>query len=255
MLDRPTIAVSACLLGEAVRYDGGHRRDRFIADVLPRAAEVISICPEAEIGMGTPRPPIELVSTEQGIRLQPVAQPASGESPRDYTAAMKQFALDRLARLKATPVDGFVLKRGSPSCGFEQVKVRQSDGSVERTGRGVFADAVRTAHRWVPFSGEDRLQTEHQQQDFLIRIGLHFRLRLLFSEPVSRHAMIEFHQREKPFIQRLNRATFKRLQSLIENADHDSPAKIADEYRSLVGDVLVEAANATTNDESGATQL
>src|SRR5437764_13438392 len=110
------IGISACLLGQEVRYNGGHKRDAFLTDTFGRYVEWVAVCPEVELGMGTPRPPVRLERHGGEVRLR---MPSTGE---DLTAPMRAWAGCRAAELAAMDLDGYVLKKDSPSCGMERVK-------------------------------------------------------------------------------------------------------------------------------------
>ncbi|MFP5287696.1 MAG: DUF523 domain-containing protein, partial [Thermoanaerobaculia bacterium] len=134
---RIRIGVSSCLLGEEVRYNGGHKRDSFLTDIFGRFVEFVPVCPEVEIGLGTPRPPIRLERTAQGeIRL---VMPSTGE---DLTERMRAYAGRRVGELAALDLDGYVLKKDSPSCGMERVKVYENSGIPFKNGRGLFAEEL-----------------------------------------------------------------------------------------------------------------
>jgi len=130
---RVRLGVSACLLGEEVRYDGGHKRDRFLTETLGGFVEWVQVCPEVEAGMGTPRPAMRLVRAPGGsIRLITVVDGV------DLTATMRTFAATRAKQLAAMDLDGYVLKKDSPSCGLERVRVYAESGPPARNGRGLF---------------------------------------------------------------------------------------------------------------------
>lgn len=130
------IGVSACLLGQRVRYDGGHQRDPFLSCELARFVEWVPVCPEAEAGLGTPRPPLRLVRDVEGVRLVEI------ESGRDHTRTVRAWARRRIAALAGLELCGYVLKKDSPSCGMARVKLHRTRGGPERKGRGLFAEAL-----------------------------------------------------------------------------------------------------------------
>src|SRR4026209_2097414 len=109
----PRLGVSACLLGDEVRYDGGHKRNVTLIDVIGPQVELVPVCPEVEVGMGTPREPLELVRDERGLRMITVTTRV------DYTDRMNDWAERRVRELERSGIDGYVLKSGSPSCGLE----------------------------------------------------------------------------------------------------------------------------------------
>src|SRR5213594_299566 len=122
------LGISACLLGHEVRYDGGHKRDPFLAATLARFVEWVPVCPEVELGLGVPREPIRLTGQAGAPRL------VGESSGRDFTRAMLAFAGARVAGLEIRRLSGFVLKKGSPSCGMERVPVHPADGPASADG-------------------------------------------------------------------------------------------------------------------------
>src|SRR5215467_515479 len=133
------LGVSACLLGDVVRYDGGHKRDAFLVDTLGPFVEWVPVCPEVELGLGVPRPAIRLV----GSAVTPsLVVDTTGE---DLTVRMQRFAGRRVAELGALGLHGYVLKRGSPSCGLLRVRVYRDNGRPEPVGRGLFAAVLTDA--------------------------------------------------------------------------------------------------------------
>ena len=139
--ERIPVGVSSCLLGEAVRYDGGHKHDRYVTGVLGRYFEYVSRCPEALAGLGVPRPPIRLTGASEAPRAVRVA-----DASADVTDAL--LAVARSATPEMGALRGYIFKRGSPSCGMARVKVYGVPGKSPRMGQGVFARAVMQAlHR------------------------------------------------------------------------------------------------------------
>jgi uncharacterized protein YbbK (DUF523 family) len=148
------VGISRCLLGDAVRYDGGHKRQATLLETLGPHVEWISACPEVELGMGTPREPIELVATNDGIRMLGVT------SGRDWTMPMRSFAAARAAALAALGLDGYVFKARSPSCNIHGL-------------RGLFADAVLSAMPDLPVADEDDLRDADACARFLEHLRTH----------------------------------------------------------------------------------
>jgi uncharacterized protein YbbK (DUF523 family) len=141
------LGVSSCLLGNEVRYNGGHSRNRFVVDVLGRWFEWVPVCPEVEIGMGTPRPTVRLEADADRVRM---VRPSTGE---DFTRRMSSFAGKKVRELARLDLDGFIVKQGSPSCGMERVKVWGDANVNRRNGVGLFARAL--MERWpaLPVAG------------------------------------------------------------------------------------------------------
>jgi uncharacterized protein YbbK (DUF523 family) len=127
------IGISACLRGQQVCFDSGHKRDAFLTETFGRLVEWMPVCPEVECGLGTPREAMRLLRAERGPRL------VTMKTARDLTASMERFARPRVAALAAEDLSGYILKKDSPSCGLERVKVYERHGAPTRDGRGLFA--------------------------------------------------------------------------------------------------------------------
>jgi len=169
-VSRPRVGISRCLLGDEVRYDGGHQRDALLVDTLGRYVEWVPVCPEVEMGMGTPREAIHLVVSSDGI--------PSGEhrvrlvgvtSGQDWTTTMDSWRRERLAALAAAGLSGYVLKKDSPSCGMEHVRVHDGS-SMTRDGRGLFAQALVEAMPNLPVEEDERLHDPRLREDFIARV-------------------------------------------------------------------------------------
>jgi len=162
--DRPRVGISSCLLGETVRWDGGHKRDAYLVDVLGAHVEWVPVCPEVEAGFGTPREPMQLVRTGTTSALVTVT------TRRDLTDALRRVALRRIEQLAGAPLCGYVLKKHSPSCGMNGVKVHDERGTPLSTGRGLFAEALLSRLPNLPVEEEDRLSDPVRRADFIERV-------------------------------------------------------------------------------------
>ena len=191
------IGISACLLGERVRWNGDHKRDAFLVDTVGRFVEWVPVCPEMELGLGTPRPPVQLERASAkdggGTRLVEIV------SRRDLTRRMDAFASRRVRELAALDLSGFVLKEGSPSCGLERVKVWRGSRSA-RTGQGRFAAALVAALPDLPVEDEGRLHDPAVRENFFERVFAWRRLAAFFQPRWTRSGLVEFHAREKPLL-------------------------------------------------------
>jgi len=170
--ERLRVGVSSCLLGQNVRYDGGHKRDAFVAGRLAAFVELVPVCPEVELGLGVPREPIRLERRRAAGATGEVRLVAL-ESGRDLTVEMRRWAQRRVDELAKLDLDGFVLKKDSPSCGKERVKVWSARGEASTyssSGTGVFAEVLQEKLPLLPVEQEDRLQEEEMQERFVERI-------------------------------------------------------------------------------------
>jgi len=158
------IGISACLLGQKVRFDGGHKRDAFLTETLAPHVEWVPVCPEVEVGMGTPREPLRLVRENGRTRM------ITTQKAIDHTEAMNAWAAGRLDELIREDLDGYVLKKDSPSCGLDGVPRYRDDGSAPRDGRGLFAEALVERMPLLPVEDEARLADPRVRAHFLARV-------------------------------------------------------------------------------------
>jgi uncharacterized protein YbbK (DUF523 family) len=158
------IGVSACLLGENVRWDGGHKRHPFVLETLGGLAELVPVCPELELGLGVPREPIQLVRAGGSVELLGVR---SGE---DLTGRMRRYARERVQVLAMLGLSGYVLKSRSPSCGLVAVEVHDGRGGVEKKGVGLFAAALLEGLPGLPVEEESRLEDAAARKSFVERV-------------------------------------------------------------------------------------
>jgi len=185
------IGVSSCLLGQKVRFDGGHKRDAFLVDTFGQFVEWVPVCPEAEVGMGIPREPIRLQRVGPSLRLLGV------KSATDHTDAMTPWAAKRAEALAREDLDGYILKKDSPTCGMERVKVYDTNGAPARTGRGLFAEALIARLPLLPVEEEGRLSDPRLRDNFVERVFAYRRLRDLFAGRWTVGALVQFHTAHK----------------------------------------------------------
>ena len=185
------IGISSCLLGQKVRFDGGHKRDAFLVDTFGPYVEWVDACPEVECGMTTPREAIRLVRDGAGVKLVGV------KSGTDHTARMKEYAAPRVEKLAGERLDGYILKKDSPSCGMERVKIYEPGGVPARTGRGLFAEALIARFPLLPVEEEGRLSDPRLRENFVERVFAHRRLQELFAGRWTIGALVRFHTAHK----------------------------------------------------------
>ncbi len=221
---RPRVGVSACLLGQEVRYNGQHKRDAFLVQAVARFVEFVPVCPEVEIGLGTPREPIHLEVNAGGLRLLGVT---SGE---DHTDAMRHYAQHKVDELARQHLSGYVLKKDSPSCGMERVKVYHGDRPV-REGRGLFAEALMERSPLTPVEEEGRLNDPRLRENFFERVFARFRLQTLFDGSWSVGELVEFHTREKLLLMAHDPSRYQSLGQLVAQASRNSADDFAARYQ------------------------
>jgi uncharacterized protein YbgA (DUF1722 family)/uncharacterized protein YbbK (DUF523 family) len=204
---RPRVAVSSCLLGNPVRYDGNHARYNWMVDKLGRFVDFIPLCPEMSIGLGVPRKPVQLTGDPADPRVQGVVEPEL-----DVTDALRiqgqkvAGSLDRVA--------GYVFKSRSPSCGLFRVKVH-TPGGVERKGRGVYAAAILEACPQLPAEEEGRLNDVVLRENFVSRLYAYQRWLLLCDAGLTAERLLDFHTRHKYLVMAHSQAAYQRLGRLL----------------------------------------
>ncbi len=218
------LGVSACLLGESVRYDGGHKRDRYVTDVLAEWFEFVPVCPEVGIGMPTPRPPIRLVSTAKGVRALGVNDP--GQDVTRPLAAYYSKVADNLAG-----ISGYILKSKSPSCGMERVKLYDEHGQpLQEKSRGRFADRLLSAQPLLPVEEEGRLNDPVLRENFITRVFVYRRWQALRAQRPRARDLVQFHADHKYLLMAHNQAGYRRLGRLVADAGNIKKSELLDSY-------------------------
>ncbi|MGV9303488.1 YbgA family protein [Nonomuraea sp. NPDC003727] len=187
---RPRIAVSSCLLGDPVRFNGGHSRDRFLSGALDPFVDWVRICPEMEAGLGAPRETLRLERSPDGPRL------VTRTTGVDLTDRMTALASARGAGLD---VDGYVFKSRSPSCGVHGIPLYPEGGGkpVGKRNRGLFAAVVMDSRPELPVEDEGRLNDDLLRESFVERVFAHARLRELLEGDWRPADLVAFHARHK----------------------------------------------------------
>jgi uncharacterized protein YbgA (DUF1722 family)/uncharacterized protein YbbK (DUF523 family) len=221
--DRLRLGISACLLGRRVRYDGGHKRDDFLTEVLANYVDWVPVCPEVESGMGTPRETLRLVRVADDVRL------ITTRTERDHSAMMRRYAARKLADLDGEDLSGFVLKKDSPSCGLQRVKVVE-DGHVDRSGTGLFAAALVARFPLLPVEEEGRLRDAGLREHFIERIFAYRRLTSLFAGRWTIGALVAFHTAHKLSLLAHSPAGYRELGRLVADARKKPRAELRATY-------------------------
>lgn len=192
--DSIRIGISACILGQEVRFNGGHKLDSFIRDRLGSYVEFVPVCPEVDIGLGVPRDALRLVRRRGSHPL--LIAPNSGE---EQTTAMISYARRKVAELEKLNLCGYILQKGSPSCGMARVKIypREDGGRPSRDGRGLFAAVLMEKLPLMPAEEDGRLNDPQIREHFIERVFAYHRLRELFSWRWTIGDLVAFHAREE----------------------------------------------------------
>ena len=235
---RPRLGISACLLGEEVRFDGGQKRDAFLMDVLGPHVEWVPVCPEVELGLGTPRETLRLV--RQGDRLRMMTT----RTGVDLTDAMEAWARTRVEALSFDDLAGYVLKKDSPSCGMEAVKVFNRSAAPTRDGRGLFAAALLERFPNLPVEEEGRLSDAGLRENFIERVFAYRRLADLFRARWTVGQLVSFHTAHKMSLLAHSASSYRSLGRLVAGASATSRHELRTNYESMFMRTL--AAVATT---------
>jgi len=169
MTQRIKLGISSCLLGENVRYDGGHKLDRFLRDTLGQFVDWVPVCPEVECGLPVPREAMRLVGTVEEPRL------VTRKTGMDHTRRMATWARRRVKELEGEGLCGFVFKARSPSSGMRGVKIYSEEGMPGRTGSGLFAREFMSHFPLLPVEDEGRMNDMGLRENFIERVFIYHR--------------------------------------------------------------------------------
>ncbi len=221
------IGISRCLLGDHVRYDGSHKRDSFLADVLGRYVEWVPVCPEVEAGLGTPREAMRLVGDVRHPRLVTI------KSENDHTSALETMAEKRIEELKELDLSGYMFKKDSPSCGVERVRIYNGHGTPSRNGVGLFARAFMKQFPLIPVEEEGRLCDPALRENCIERVFCYRRYQDLVNGGVTRQTMIRFHTIHKLLLLAHSQQHYQLLGRLVGRAQQYRPKELALKYGEL----------------------
>ena len=228
-----TIGISSCLLGDEVRYDGGHKRNSYIEQTLGAYFQFRRFCPELAIGMGVPRDPIRLQRVGAEIRAVGVKDPAI-----DVTDKLQQCVDAQHDWLAG--VCGYIFKKDSPSCGMERVKVYNNNVPTKE-GSGIYARRVLTNYPELPVEEEGRLGDPVLRENFIQRVYVLYRWKEMLAQGVTAHRLAEFHARHKLIIMSHNQNCVRELGRMIADTKTDI-TRVASDYLSRLMACLKERA-------------
>ncbi len=220
------VGVSACLLGQEVRYDGGHTRNRYVTDVLGRWFQWVPVCPEVEFGLPTPRPPMRLEGDPAAPRL---VVTSTGE---DLTEGMRRFAARRARALEreGPALCGFIFKSKSPSSGMARVKVYGAKGIPVNKGSGLFARAVMDRFPNLPVEEEGRLNDPGLRENFLERVFTCHRWQQLNEQRPTVGRLVAFHTRHKLLLMSHSPRHYRELGRLVAAGKQARPRELYSRY-------------------------
>jgi uncharacterized protein YbgA (DUF1722 family)/uncharacterized protein YbbK (DUF523 family) len=193
-MEQIKLGISSCLLGENVRYDGGHKLDRFLTDTLGQYVEFSPVCPEVECGLPIPRESMHLEGDPESPRL------ITSKTKQDMTDRMLSWAKKRVVELEKEGLCGFIFKSDSPSSGMERIKVYNEKGIPVKKGIGMFARIFMEHFPLLPVEDEGRLHDPGLRENFIERIFTLRRWREVLDRKESRGSVVDFHTRHKLLI-------------------------------------------------------
>jgi uncharacterized protein YbgA (DUF1722 family)/uncharacterized protein YbbK (DUF523 family) len=240
MSEKPLVGISKCLLGYNVRYDGGHKLDHYIHDILGQYVEFIPVCPEVECGMSVPREAMHLSDEPGGIRL------ITQKTGMDLSEQMVSWIKKRIRELTPAPLCGYILKSKSPSCGLSRVKVYKK-GVVEKSDRGIFAQHLITTFPLLPIEDDGRLNDSDIRENFIERVFVVHRWNKFVEEKKGLSNLMTFHAQHKYLIMAHNPKILKELGALIAGANKTNIANVYEIYFNRFCEALLKIATVSKN--------
>jgi uncharacterized protein YbgA (DUF1722 family)/uncharacterized protein YbbK (DUF523 family) len=222
--DKITLGISSCLLGEKVRYDGGHKLDLFLADILGPYVTWISVCPEVESGLPVPREAMHLVGDPGSPRLVTI------QSRADHTNRMRQWANKKVKALAAEDLCGFVFKSSSPSSGMRGVTIYSPEGTPAGTGSGIFAKAFQDRFPLLPVEDEGRLHDPTLRENFIERVFVYRRWQKFKSLDKTLGGLVSFHTSHKLLVMAHSPRHYTALGKLVADPKKYKRAELFERY-------------------------
>jgi uncharacterized protein YbgA (DUF1722 family)/uncharacterized protein YbbK (DUF523 family) len=231
-MQKPVIGISSCLLGNNVRYDGGHKLDRFLKDVLGQFVEFAPVCPEHECGLSIPREAMRLVDFDGEIKLM------TQRTGKDITPQMKSWMGPVLEEFGKKKLCGFVFKANSPSSGMERVKVYNEKGFSSKIGVGIFAQAFMDKFPCLPVEEEGRLNDDNLRENFIERVFVFQRWNDLLDRKKTVGELVRFHTAHKYLIMSHSDTGLRELGKLVASAKSYPIEEVYGKYLELLSKYL-----------------
>ena len=227
------IGVSSCLLGEKVRWNGDHKQNHYVSEVLAKYFEYIPICPEMEVGMGVPRETVALYGNLEKSRM------ISKKTQTDWTKPMARYIKGRINTLPHDNLCGYIFKSKSPSCGLGRVPVYEKFGSNKvRHGPGMFAQAFTSKFPFIPTEDEGRLNDPKIRENFIVKVFSFARLQTLFTKGFSLGKLVKFHTQHKFLLLAHSRKHYDNLGKLVASGKSLKPSELKDNYANIFMEAL-----------------
>lgn len=232
MTEKINIGISTCLLGQNVRYDGGHQLDRFLTESLGRYVEYVPVCPEVECGLGIPREAMRLVGDPDNPRL------VTRKTNRDFTDLMVRWAKKKLQELAGEDLCGFIFKSKSPSSGMERVKVYNDKGMPVQQASGIFAGMFMQSFPLIPVEEDGRLHDPLLRENFIERIFTFKRWRELLKGAKSLGKLVDFHTRHKLLLLSHSPKHYRAMGKLVAEGKKHATNDLFAQYQNMMMEAL-----------------
>lgn len=235
------VGISSCLLGNEVRYDGGHKHSRLCTDSLSRYFEFVSECPEVGVGMTVPRKPIRLIGDVDAPRAV-----YTHDQAIDFTDKIQEFG-DKKAE-QHSDLCGYIFMKDSPSCGVFRVKVYQDSGYPAATpGRGIYAKAITDANPLLPVEESGRLTDAFLRENFITRVFAYHNWQQLMQQGLTHQAIIEFHSRYKYVLMAHSPSQYVLLGQMLADAGKHEVKELGERYFAALMEQLRNLASRKTH--------
>ena len=242
MTEKIRIGVSSCLIGEKVRWNGDHKQDRYVREILSRYFEYIPVCPEVEVGMGVPRETVALYGDSEKPSM------ISKKTQTDWTKPMEKYIKSRINTLSADDLCGYIFKSKSPSCGMGRVPLYSEFGSHKvKHGPGMFANAFINSFPLVPTEEEGRLNDPRIRENFIVRVFSFKRFNLLLNEKFSLGQWVKFHTQHKFLLLAHSRKHYDELGELVAHSKTIKPLELKKKYGELFMEALTSKSTPKKN--------
>lgn len=228
MKEEIKIGVSSCLLGNNVRYNGGHARDRFVSDTLGQYVRFVPVCPEVECGLPIPRPTMHLRGDPENPRL------VTTKTKEDHTQRMVTWAKKRLDLLAEEDLCGFIFKKNSPSSGMARVKVFNDKGQPVKKGSGIFAGMFMKRFPLIPVEEDGRLNDPLLRENFIEQIFTLKRWRKTLKSGRTMKNLVAFHTQNKMLIRSHCERHYSAMGKLVAQGKQQPTASLYRQYETLL---------------------
>ena len=232
MEEKIKLGISSCLLGEKVRFDGGHKLDRYLTDTLGNYVQYVPVCPEVECGMPIPREALRQVGDPASPRL------VTSHTKQDFTDPMVRWARERVQGLEREELCGFIFKANSPSSGMERVRVYDASGMPHKVGVGLFARIFMEHFPLLPVEEEGRLHDPKLRENFIERIFVYKRWREMLAAGKTLGRLVSFHTRHKLLLLSHSPQNHNEMGKLVANAKKIPPYELFERYQGLLMETL-----------------